>query len=55
MMDEGISEIQLLFFCYESLVENKNLPNNAKNQDFELKTFFVKENNIENVADKHNQ
>ena len=51
MMDEVIPEVYLLFFfCYESVVENKNLPKTAKNQDFELETFFVKEKNIENVA-----
>ena len=47
----NIGSISICYFFYESLVENKNLLNIAKNQDFELETFFVRETNIENVAD----
>ena len=43
------------FFCYEGVVEDKNVRGVKKNvsvksQDFGLETFFVKGNNMENIA-----
>ena len=48
-MDEDIpAEV---FFRYQGVVGNKNLPKSVKNQDTELQAFVVKENNTENEAD----
>ena len=38
------------FFCYEGVVENRNVRQSVKSQDFELQTFFLKGKNIENIA-----
>ena len=38
-------------FCYEVSQKTKNVTESAKSQDFGLETFFVKENNMENIAD----
>ena len=39
------------FFCYEGVVENRNVRQSVKSQDFELQTFFLKGKNIENIAE----
>ena len=39
------------FLCYESVVEDINVRQRVKSQNFELETFFVKENKMENIAD----
>ena len=39
------------FFCYKGVVEDKNIRQSVKSQDFELKIFFIKGNNMENIAD----
>ena len=46
-----ISQKKYCFFCYESVVEDKNLTKSVKRQYFKLEAFFVKESNMENIAD----
>ena len=38
------------FFCYEDVVEGKNVRKSVKSQDIGLEAFFVKRRNIENIA-----
>ena len=45
------SQKKYYFFCYESVVEDKNLTKSVKRQYFKLEAFFVKESNTENIAD----
>ena len=45
------SQKKYYFFCYESLVEDKNLTKSVKRQYIKLEAYFVKESNMENIAD----
>ena len=50
-MKMSLKENRYYFFRYEGVAEDKNLTKRVKNQEFELETVLVKENNVENIVD----